>query len=161
MTMWINTVEDTGKCQPFMDLVLRQYGRGFRCDLYWSWNIELSSCEATVKQWLRETEVAPSGRNVPGSCSSSYRSSPVILVAIATLPFKFRKFHEQDYSGVKDLMKKKKKKELANSAPGGSCTFLEDFSPQTNHNIKGLWRLVVGWCKHNCGFGLWILNHYN
>ena len=60
-----------------------------------------------------------------------------MLVAIATLPFKFRKFHEQDYSGVKDFMKKKKK-ELANSAPGGSCTFLEDFSPQTNHNIKGL-----------------------
>lgn len=37
-----------------------------------------------------------------------------MLVAIATLPFKFRKFHEQDYSGVKDFMKKKKKKkELA------------------------------------------------
>ena len=33
-----------------------------------------------------------------------------MLVAIATLPFKFRKFHEQDYSGVKDFMKKKKKK---------------------------------------------------
>ena len=162
--MWINTVEDTGKCQPFTDLVLRHYGRGFRYDLYWSWNVELSSCEATVKQWLRETEVAPSGRNVPGSCSSSYRSSLFILVAIATLPFKFRKFHEQDYSGVKDFTGKKKnnkKKNWPTQPQGVGVLSLEDFSPQTNHNIQGLWRLVVGWCKHNCGFGLWILNHYN
>ena len=146
MTMWINTVEDTGKCQPFTDLVLRHYGRGFRYDLYWSWNVELSSCEATVKQWLRETEVAPSGRNVPGSCSSSYRSSLFILVAIATLPFKFRKFHEQDYSGVKDFTGKKKKKKLANSAPGGRCTFfgglLPSNQPQHTRTLKAGSRLV-------------------
>ena len=21
--------------------------------------------------------------------------------------------------------------------------------------------IILGWCKHNCSFGPWILNHYN
>ena len=24
-----------------------------------------------------------------------------------------------------------------------------------------LLEFILGWCKNNCGFGLWILNHYN
>lgn len=85
---------------------------------------------------MRVQRQPPSGRNVPGSYSSSYGSCPFIQVAMATLPFKFGKFHEEDHP----FHGKKKKK--GHLSPRGSVLSLEDFSYKASHKIKRLWRLV-------------------
>lgn len=57
----------------------------------------------------------PGGRKVPDSCSSSYRRL-FTPVAMATLHFTFRKFHEQE-----DVIKKKRKNNDNNNKQANSA----------------------------------------